>query len=253
MSGAPSIDLIQSEVAAHFRVKVSDLKSQYRHRSVAHPRAVAMYLVRHITSASYPEIGKQFGGKDHSTVIAAVRKVERKMKVDESLLTIVAHLWRRIMEASGKGSVVDSSALQKCKVANVPEEQRQPENNYGWVRLPETTTLTCCRCSTGWSRDEDDKDRCGKPATWMRKATCNCGMCDMTRWACSDCLVIEMMAECSRRDRTIEKAIDKVREQDKEIPSRNMALMAILGIDQYPPDDPDEYFRRNHPATPGDT
>jgi chromosomal replication initiator protein len=76
-------------VAAYFDVKLHDLKGPKRHRSVAHPRMVAMYLCRKLTSMSFPEIGSRFGGKDHSTVISAVRKIERLCVEDAALRSVV--------------------------------------------------------------------------------------------------------------------------------------------------------------------
>ncbi len=62
-------------VAEHFDVRESDLKGPRRHRTIAHPRGIAMYLCRKHTQASFPQIGRAFGGKDHTTVMAAYRKV----------------------------------------------------------------------------------------------------------------------------------------------------------------------------------
>ncbi len=87
-----TIEAIQREVAAYFDVKLQDLKGPKRHRAVAHPRMVAMYLARRLTAMSYPEIGSRFGGKDHSTVISAVRKIERLAGEDPSLRSIVTTL-----------------------------------------------------------------------------------------------------------------------------------------------------------------
>jgi len=70
-----SIELIQKLVADHFKIKVSDLKSEKRLKSFVIPRQLAIYLCRELTKASYPEIGEKFGGKDHSTVIYAVKKI----------------------------------------------------------------------------------------------------------------------------------------------------------------------------------
>jgi chromosomal replication initiator protein len=92
ISAAPSgltVEGIQREVAAYFDVKLHDLKGPKRHRSVAHPRMVAMFLCRKLTSMSYPEIGSRFGGKDHSTVISAVRKIERLCGEDAALRSVV--------------------------------------------------------------------------------------------------------------------------------------------------------------------
>lgn len=70
-----SIDSIQKIVADHFKLKVSDLKSEKRFKNFVIPRQIAIYLSRELTKASYPEIGEKFGGKDHSTVIYAVKKM----------------------------------------------------------------------------------------------------------------------------------------------------------------------------------
>ena len=87
-----SIEAIQREVANYFDIKLHDLKGPKRHRAVAHPRMVAMYLARRLTSMSFPEIGSRFGGKDHSTVISAVRKIERLVTQDPGLRSVVTTL-----------------------------------------------------------------------------------------------------------------------------------------------------------------
>jgi len=70
-----SIELIQKLVADHFKLKVADLKSEKRLKNFVIPRQLAIYLCRELTKASFPEIGEKFGGKDHSTVIYAVKKI----------------------------------------------------------------------------------------------------------------------------------------------------------------------------------
>ena len=95
MASAPSgltIEAVQREVASYFDVKLHDLKGPKRHRAVAHPRMIAMYLARKLTNMSYPEIGSRFGGKDHSTVISAVRKIERLCGEDPSVRSVVGTL-----------------------------------------------------------------------------------------------------------------------------------------------------------------
>jgi chromosomal replication initiator protein len=87
-----TIEAIQREVASYFDVKLHDLKGPKRHRAVAHPRMVAMYLARRLTAMSFPEIGSRFGGKDHSTVISAVRKIERLVTQDPGLRSVVTTL-----------------------------------------------------------------------------------------------------------------------------------------------------------------
>jgi chromosomal replication initiator protein len=70
-----SIELIQKTVADHYKIKISDIKSEKRFKAFVIPRQMAIYLCRELTKASYPEIGDKFGGKDHSTVIYAVKKI----------------------------------------------------------------------------------------------------------------------------------------------------------------------------------
>jgi chromosomal replication initiator protein len=84
-----TIEGIQRDVAAYFDVKLADLKGPKRHRAVSHPRMIAMYLSRKLTGMSFPEIGSRFGGKDHSTVISAVRKIERLCGEDPTVRSVV--------------------------------------------------------------------------------------------------------------------------------------------------------------------
>lgn len=80
-----TVDHILKAVASYYGVKVSDLKSPRRHKSIAGPRAVAMYLARTHTNESYPDLGRSFGGKHHTTVISAVEKITRKLQEDPAL------------------------------------------------------------------------------------------------------------------------------------------------------------------------
>ncbi len=84
-SASVTVDRIQRMVASFFNVKVKEMVGQRRHRVIAHPRHVAMYLCRKHTATSFPEIGKLFGGRDHSTVMTAVRKIEEGLQEDEQL------------------------------------------------------------------------------------------------------------------------------------------------------------------------
>ncbi|MGB1684227.1 MAG: chromosomal replication initiator protein DnaA [Candidatus Puniceispirillaceae bacterium] len=80
-----SVDVIQKRVAAHYGVRVSEMFSARRARNIARPRQIAMYLAKNLTSLSYPEIGRQFGGRDHTTVMHAVKTIENLMKGDAQL------------------------------------------------------------------------------------------------------------------------------------------------------------------------
>ena len=80
-----TVDTIIKSVAHYYGLKVSDLKSARRHKSIAGPRAVAMYLARTHTKDSYPDLGRAFGGKHHTTVISAVEKTTQRLKADAGL------------------------------------------------------------------------------------------------------------------------------------------------------------------------
>jgi chromosomal replication initiator protein len=80
-----TVDAVIKAVASYYGLKPSDIKSERRHKSVATPRAVAMYLARHHTKDSYPDLARAFGGKHHTTVISAVQKIIERLKDDASL------------------------------------------------------------------------------------------------------------------------------------------------------------------------
>jgi chromosomal replication initiator protein len=92
-----TIEEIQKRVAEHFNIKIGDMHSARRARAVARPRQVAMYLAKQLTSRSLPEIGRKFGGRDHTTVMHAVRKVEELRATDHSFSEDV-ELLRRMLE-----------------------------------------------------------------------------------------------------------------------------------------------------------
>ncbi len=85
-----TIDIIQKEVSAFFDLTVKDLKSGQKQKKVSGPRQIAMFLSRKYTSSSFPEIGKKFGGKNHSTVVHAVKNIEKKVATDPAVATAVA-------------------------------------------------------------------------------------------------------------------------------------------------------------------
>lgn len=92
-----TIDEIQKKVAEHYNIRVTDMHSARRARQVARPRQVAMYLAKALTPRSLPEIGRKFGGRDHTTVIHAVRKVEELAETDPSFREDV-DLLRRLLQ-----------------------------------------------------------------------------------------------------------------------------------------------------------
>lgn len=95
-----TVDEIQKKVANHYAIKLSDMSSARRLRQVALPRQVAMYLAKKLTTLSLPEIGKNFGGRDHTTVIHAVKKVDEQIKSDASLAEDVRLLLQVLEKAS---------------------------------------------------------------------------------------------------------------------------------------------------------
>jgi chromosomal replication initiator protein len=92
-----TIDEIQRRVAEYFNVKMGDMLSARRARSVARPRQIAMYLSKQLTTRSLPEIGRKFGGRDHTTVIHAVRKIEQ-LREEDAALDEDVDLLRRMLE-----------------------------------------------------------------------------------------------------------------------------------------------------------
>jgi chromosomal replication initiator protein len=86
---AITIEIIQKFVSEYYQLKLGELKSRNNSKSVAMPRQIAMYLCKHLTNASLPEIGKSFGGKHHSTVIHSIRKIEDLRKTDGDFNTLI--------------------------------------------------------------------------------------------------------------------------------------------------------------------
>jgi chromosomal replication initiator protein len=92
-----TIDEIQKRVAEHYNIRLADMHSARRARAVARPRQVAMYLCKQLTPRSLPEIGRKFGGRDHTTVMHAVRKIEELRSTDRTLAEDI-ELLRRMLE-----------------------------------------------------------------------------------------------------------------------------------------------------------
>ncbi|RJL05769.1 chromosomal replication initiator protein DnaA [Paracoccus aestuarii] len=91
-----SIDDIQRKVAEHYNIRLADMMGPKRARNVARPRQIAMYLSKQLTSRSLPEIGRRFGGRDHTTIMHGVRKIEELLAEDSSLVEDVAVLKRML-------------------------------------------------------------------------------------------------------------------------------------------------------------
>lgn len=96
----PMIAKIQAETAAYFGVSVNDMISARRTANLVRPRQIAMYLTKSLTLKSLPEIGRHFGGRDHTTVLHAVRKMTWLLPKDAELAAQVAHLFNVISGAA---------------------------------------------------------------------------------------------------------------------------------------------------------
>jgi chromosomal replication initiator protein len=93
-----SINTIQEKTAKYFNIPVSDIKTKKRNASTVLPRHIAMYLCREFTNSSLPEIGREFGGKDHTTVIHAYNKIKRQVQYDDKIKSIINNLSTKIAE-----------------------------------------------------------------------------------------------------------------------------------------------------------
>lgn len=87
-----TVEAVQKAVASHFSVRIADLKGPRRHKGISRPRMIAMFLSRELTGSSFPEIGLRFGGKDHSTVINACKRITKLREEDPELRSAVDHL-----------------------------------------------------------------------------------------------------------------------------------------------------------------
>ena len=101
MCGSPTgvrlmVTHIQALVAAYYRIPVREMTSDRRHREVAYPRQVAMYLSYELTPKSLPEIGRRFGNRDHTTVIHAIKAVQKRMLEDSEIEADVKALRERL-------------------------------------------------------------------------------------------------------------------------------------------------------------
>jgi chromosomal replication initiator protein len=98
-AAAVSIEKIQELVCDRFSVSITELTGDRRSQNIVYPRQVAMYLSRELTDSSLPKIGKQFGGRDHTTVIHATSKIARLIREDRSVYNLVQELTARVKQA----------------------------------------------------------------------------------------------------------------------------------------------------------
>jgi chromosomal replication initiator protein len=112
---------IQKKVAEHYSVKLADMSSTRRARQVSAPRQVAMYLAKKLTTMSLPEIGKHFGGRDHTTVLHAFKKVEETIKNDGNLAEDVRLLTNILTK---KLPVIHVRSIKLMKMRTVDDTAR---------------------------------------------------------------------------------------------------------------------------------
>jgi chromosomal replication initiator protein len=93
-----TIDLVQRVVADYFGLSLNDLKGKKRSKAIAFPRQLAMYIARDLTEFSTTEVGLEFGGRDHTTVMHACQRIEDRIKTDPTLTPAIQHLTRSVKE-----------------------------------------------------------------------------------------------------------------------------------------------------------
>src|SRR5262249_53984422 len=95
-NGQLSVETVMKEVANYFGVSIADLRGQSRLANIARPRQIAMYLSRKLTKASYPDLGQRFGGKDHTTVMSACKKIEKLLPEDQKTRDVLKELEKHL-------------------------------------------------------------------------------------------------------------------------------------------------------------
>jgi chromosomal replication initiator protein len=105
-----AVDDIQEVVAKHFNLDIKDMRSKRRTDAIAFPRQIAMYLARTLTECSTTEIGENFGGKDHTTVMHACNKIKSKMSSDPYFLALVNKITQQIKTSVSLGGYAPDKA-----------------------------------------------------------------------------------------------------------------------------------------------
>ena len=97
-----TVDIVQRTVADYYNVSPNELKSKKRNRQIIYPRHLAMYIAREVTEASMTDLGLEFGGRDHTTVMHAISKIESRIHTDPTLEDIIQNLISKIKDASSR-------------------------------------------------------------------------------------------------------------------------------------------------------
>ena len=98
ISGSITVDLIQKVVANHYNITTSELKGPKRDKKLATPRHIAIYIARQLTEYSFVDLGNEFSGRDHTTVMHSYEKIENAIKVDSQLNATIQLLMREIKD-----------------------------------------------------------------------------------------------------------------------------------------------------------
>jgi len=98
LSGTITVETVQKVVADHFNISISDIKGKKHEKKIAIPRHIAVYISRNLTEYSFPELGNEFGGRDHTTIMHSYEKVEEQIKTDTSLNSTIQQLIREIKD-----------------------------------------------------------------------------------------------------------------------------------------------------------
>jgi chromosomal replication initiator protein len=98
MSGTITVENIQKVVAEQYNISVSDIKSKKRDKKYVIPRQIALYIARELTEYSFPELGNEFGGRDHTTAMHSYEKIQNLLKTDSSLNSTVQMLMRNVKD-----------------------------------------------------------------------------------------------------------------------------------------------------------
>jgi chromosomal replication initiation ATPase DnaA len=125
----PLVSEIKAAVVAHYKLTPSDMTSPNRARRVSHPRQVAMYLTRELTTNSYPKIGRLFGGRDHTTALYAKRIVTRRAGADSTLELTIAKLTRELLELAEQRLRMERPVIGSLVVQR-PTPKRLAEARY---------------------------------------------------------------------------------------------------------------------------
>jgi chromosomal replication initiation ATPase DnaA len=119
-----TIKMIQKRVGEHFGVFPPDLKLRSRSKAIVFSRQVAMYLVKRLTSASLPKIGREFGGKHHTTVLSSIKKIEAQRRTDIDLNRTIGELFDSLRQQDHKPPICGFPHIETSVARTSPQTAR---------------------------------------------------------------------------------------------------------------------------------